>query len=379
MIQPRIRILMASSVHLWNDVRVYHKETLSLAKIADVHLVAVQADGAPQAPNGRIAVDFLPAKGLDNGQGDPIGLRIYRVANILKQVLEGKYDVFHFHDPELIPVGWIAKLRGKKVIYDVHEDYKSAWATRDWMSRPMAMLLGWVGRACERLSLRVFDRFILAESSYNSFLRSQKCQVVQNYQHAPRCYSPVPRAEDESLKLVYAGGLTPARGVADIIDAVSQLHLAGHNITLDLFGNSASTSILHQIRQGQSGTWLSYHGFLPYPRLIERLPNYHVGLSPLRNHPNYSHSLPTKMLDYMAAGLAVVASNLPRTAEIATETDGVIMHEPGNLGDFQQCIRALLDEPTRLKLAWSGSRAVGRYTWGSQEAILLRLYEGMFT
>ncbi|MCH7496301.1 MAG: glycosyltransferase [Candidatus Marinimicrobia bacterium] len=371
------RILMASSLHPWNDVRVYHKEALSLAKIAHVRLIAVQANGAIQRRDASIEVEYLPGKWLRDGSGTTIGTRLGRIAIIMRRVLGEKYEIFHFHDPELIPVGWIAKARGKKVIYDVHEDYKSAWSSREWVPWPVAWLLGAVGRTFEQLSLHVFDRFILAEPSYNSLFNSERCLVVQNYHLATRLSDPAPRPSHQPLKLVYAGGLTSARGVSDVIEAVRHLRQEGHNVTLDLFGNSMSSDILAQIGRVPSNSWLSYHGYVPYPQLMDQLSEYHVGLSPLRDYPNYSRSMPTKMLDYMAAGLAVVASNLPRTAEIAMDTAGVIMHEPSNMVEIRQCIRALMDEPTRLKLAHSGSRSIIRYRWGSQEEILLSMYRDL--
>ncbi len=365
---------MASSVHPWNDVRIYYKEAQSLAKFADVRLIAVRNRASSQVPNDRVAVEFLPANGFQPGNGKSSILRLKRVAMVMRGVLNGKYDVFHFHDPELIPAGWLAKLRGKKVIYDVHEDYKSSLEIREWLPRPFIRVLGVVGRAFEYLSLRVFDRFILAETAYHDIFPSQRCRIVQNYFCAATCHQPTPRDNHQPLKLVYSGALTAARGAVDMLVAVKRLRPEGINVTLDLFGNAVGTQVMELIQEGQSKGWLAYHGFVPYHILMKKLPQYHVGLSPLRDHLNYRYSLPTKLLDYMAAGLAVVASNLPRTAEIAGDTACAVLHEPGDTEELQQCIRALLHEPTRLKLAQSGGHAISRYSWATQEQALFQIY-----
>ena len=368
------RILMASSVHPWNDVRIYYKEAQSLARFADVRLLAVQNRASSQVPNGGVTVELLPASGPQPGKVASALLRIRRIGMIMRSVLNRKYDVFHFHDLELIPAGWLAKLRGKKVIYDVHEDYKSTMEIREWLPRPFVWVLGVVGRAFERLSLRVFDHFILAEMAYRDIFPSQRCQVVLNYFPAATCHQPTPRDNHQPLKLVYSGALTAARGAVDMLVAVKRVRREGINVTLDLFGNAVGAQVMELIQEGQSKGWLAYHGFLPYPILMKELPQYHVGLSPLRDHLNYRYSLPTKLLDYMAAGLAVVASNLPRTAEIAGDTACAVLHEPGDTEELQQCIRALLHEPTRLKLAQSGGHAISRYSWATQEQALFQLY-----
>lgn len=159
-----------------------------------------------------------------------------------------------------------------------------------------------------------------------------------------------------------------------MLKTVKQLRRDGNNVTLDLSGNVVDDHIMELIQEGQSEGWLAYHGFVPYPILMKKLPQYHVGLCPLRDHLNYRYSLPTKLLDYMAAGLAVVASDLPRTAEIAGDTACAVLHEPGNTEELQQCVRAVLHEPTRLKLAQSGGHAISRYGWATQEQVLFQLY-----
>ena len=131
----KAKILMASSVHPWNDVRIYYKEAQSLAKFADVRLIAVRNRASSQVPNDRVAVEFLPVNGFQPGNGESIFLRLKRVGMVMRSVLNGKYDVFHFHDPELIPAGWLAKLRGKDVVYDIHEDYPAQILGKHWINK----------------------------------------------------------------------------------------------------------------------------------------------------------------------------------------------------------------------------------------------------
>ena len=109
-----MRIVQLTSVHPAFDVRIYHKECKTLAASGyDVFLVApneqsqnfdnVRLYAIRRAPNRKIR--FLTA-------GITVFLRALS--------LNGR--IYHFHDPELIPIGILLKLSGKKVVYDVHED-----------------------------------------------------------------------------------------------------------------------------------------------------------------------------------------------------------------------------------------------------------------
>ncbi len=118
MVRPKI--LIASSVHVWNDIRVYYKETLTLAQIGDINLIAVRNDSAHSSIPENVHIFQLPlVESRIIYRGTPI-TRLRRIGKILVEVLKRDYDLFHFHDPELIAVGWVAKLLGNKVIYDMH-------------------------------------------------------------------------------------------------------------------------------------------------------------------------------------------------------------------------------------------------------------------
>ena len=108
------RICHISTVHPKLDIRIFWKECRSLKKHGfDVNLIITADEN--ETIEGVNIIALKPHKS-----------RLERVT--LKQIeallkaLKCDADLYHFHDPELIGLGLILKLLGKKVIYDVHED-----------------------------------------------------------------------------------------------------------------------------------------------------------------------------------------------------------------------------------------------------------------
>ncbi len=377
MTTTRVRVLMASTVHRWNDVRIYYKEALSLAKVADIHLVAVQVPDQGEVPNGAITVELLSSRGRRPGIETSALLRFRRLGQMLNIVLRRKYDVFHFHDPELIPVGWFAKLRGKKVIYDMHEDALHLLARRRWMPRLLGRWVGVIIRGFELLSLLIFDRFVLAEKAYADVFKAKKCYTVLNHPLIDQPFEPRRRHDGESLRTVYVGSLTGARGTEDILRGVRDLSRSGMNITLDLYGVVGEQDIDELIRRHVGEEWLTFHGWIPGDTIVGELRKYHIGLSPLRDHRGYRDIWPTKILEYIVSGLAIVASRLPGTSHLLKDLDCAAFHSPGDVEALKETLVSLADEDKRMTMASNGNRLIQRYSWASQEQVLLQLYSGM--
>ncbi|UCD37888.1 MAG: glycosyltransferase [Fidelibacterota bacterium] len=370
------RVLMASSVHRWNDVRIYYKEALTLAKVTNVRLLAVQNYSASQVPHRKIETEFLPGNGLTRGgPNSMLSLRLRRIAAVLRTALAEKFDVFHFHDPELIPVGWLVKLRGKRVIYDMHEDVSTMLFSREWLPRPLARLIGSVLRAGERLSLHIFDYFILAAKNLAPSFKTEKCVQILNYPIANTMPRSQGRKQDEPLRLVYAGDITVARGIPDILTAISDLQRAGQKITLDLFGPVSEPEMGRVLGTLTTQPWIKCHGWIPLPQLMNELPGYHIGMSPLRDFPNYRNAVPTKVLDYLAAGLPVVASGLPGTRKLLEKYDCALLYEPGDVAKLQAALLELQDERKRRLLAKNGGKFVAAYSWETQAQKLVGIYQ----
>ena len=108
------KVCHMTSVHPPEDVRIFHKECVSLAEAGyEVYLVE---RGESCEKNG---VHII-------GLGDLPKNRLKRMTEGAKKVyekaLELDCDIYHFHDPELLPYGLKLKKKGKKVIFDSHEN-----------------------------------------------------------------------------------------------------------------------------------------------------------------------------------------------------------------------------------------------------------------
>jgi glycosyltransferase involved in cell wall biosynthesis len=133
--------------------------------------------------------------------------------------------------------------------------------------------------------------------------------------------------------------------------------LRPHGIPMELIG-PADARARAQIEPAQAAGLLRWHGFVPNDQAMPMLDGALAGLSLLHDEPNFRHSMPTKVVEYMARGVPVVTTPLPAAAEL---TRG---HECGFVvpfGDVAAAADAVLeldrDFPLRAKMGRRGHEA----------------------
>jgi glycosyltransferase involved in cell wall biosynthesis len=143
--------------------------------------------------------------------------------------------------------------------------------------------------------------------------------------------------------------------MAEMIELARRLR--PHGVTVELIG-AADARARAQIEQAQADGLLRWHGFVPNDRAMPMLDGALAGLSLLHDEPNFRHSMPTKVVEYMARGVPVITTPLPAAAELARD------HECGFVvpfGDVDAAAGAVLeldrDIALRAKLGRRGHQA----------------------
>lgn len=213
------KVCVLTSAHPASDVRIFHKECKSLARAGyDVTLVA-QA-GEDGSRDG-IALKALPVWKSRHDRFLRGSLAVY------KRALEVNADVYHFHDPELIPVALLLRLRGRKVVYDIHEDMPRTMSYKPYIPRP---LTGFISQAAEFIEDRASSRFsalVTASPQIGQRFskRNENLAVVNNYPRMEEMASAArfPHKEREHCLLYVGMRITRARGAVELVRSVGLL------------------------------------------------------------------------------------------------------------------------------------------------------------
>lgn len=368
-----IRIAHLTSVHPRIDTRIFLKQCRSLARAG--HAVAlVVADSLGDEIRDGVRIHDV---------GAPTG-RVDRIRNVTRRVLakavELDADVYHLHDPELLPVGLKLKKLGKRVIFDAHEDVPKQLLGKPYLNPVSRRLVSWTFAAYENRVCRRLDGIIAATPFIcEKYLRIHSNVVdVNNF---PMLGELAPGTIDWSKKrkqVAYVGGIARIRGILEAVQAMVLTNWPGGRLSL---GGRCSEPEFRRELECQAGwTFVDDLGFLNRDQVRVLLKDSVAGLVILHPVVNYLDALPVKMFEYMSAGIPVIASDFPLWREIVEGNQCGLCVDPLNPRAIAEAINRLVADPESAeRMGRNGQKAVQeRYNWGIEEKKLLAFYEKLF-
>jgi glycosyltransferase involved in cell wall biosynthesis len=361
------RVCHITTVHPVADTRILHKECASLREAGyDVTLIAPHAHDCTLEGIRVLALRPAARNRLERMARRPRAA--YRTARALDA------DLYHFHDPDFLPfAARLARATGKRVVYDAHEDIPVQIRHKDWLPAFARAPAARAGALVEAQAIRRIAGVVAVNEDILERLRRHQRRgvVVTNY---PRLEEIVPAHAWAARERAacYVGAITRVRGAHELVAA-----MAHTDAVLYLAGAISPPALAAELERSPGWPRVRYLGTLDRGAVAKLLARVKVGVIPLHPIENYVNAYPVKLFEYMAAGIPVVATDVPRWRALLDGHRCGVCFAPRSPRALGAAISGLLDDDERAgALGARGRRAaLERYSWESKAGALLRFYD----
>ena len=268
-----------------------------------------------------------------------------------------------------------------RVVYDARDIYMNA-ANLARMRGPVR----WVIARAEKRWARRADRVITVNEPYAEVMAPRfgvpKPLVVMNCSYRFTPPEPQERRFHEQLALppahrvvLYQGGFSLDRGIEQLFEAIrsiddATLVLMGYGLQEATYREQAASVELRDRVRIMSA--------VPPAELLSWVASADVVAMPIQPTTlNHRLTTPNKLFEAMAAGVPVVASDLPGMAPIVRETGAGLVVDPTDPAAIAAACRQILDASSQERAAWRRralDAAHQTYNWERQVEILFAEY-----
>lgn len=360
-----MNILHISTAHEPDDVRVFQKECVSLARSGYSVSFLVPCEFSKKVSG--VDIINLPSK-----RGRLFRFLIMPLLAFYRALFM-EADLYHVHDFELWPVAVLLRAFGKKVVVDVHEDVPAQIIQRDWIPSFLRRPLSMVAKFLENNLSRIVTGLIVVDDSlYKRFIRYQaNVVIVRNYPIVDPSKSNHEVSYDEQPFNVWSlGGATDERCVGTIISASEQFQAGEISVAGGINGSYREFD-WHKSR-------CRYVGRLDKPKVNEVYQQASVLIVMFSDQPNHQEIKSNRLYESMLAGKPVIVSNLNNWQDFIERHKCGIAVEPSSSESLSSAIQFLRDNPGEAsEMGIRGKRAVEReLNWATQFRALKDFYKG---
>lgn len=372
-------IVVASSVHRWDDTRILYRQAVSLSALGKVALFA-------PAPFRKKKIGNITIIGIPPWHHKHQRIRLITGLYITFRNNIKHIKSIHVHDPELLPVIYLLHHKNKHLglIYDMHENYKELIYSKLWIPSFLRSVIKKIYIWIEEKVIPEISGAIYSPKDLKNNLLSLNSRVarIENYPILKResAIHNLDEIKRENNKVVYLGEMRRIRGILELIEAIKVVSKTIKNIRLEFIGRAVPSNfeweIKSKIQQLNLESYISVRGHLPYDEALGLARDANVGIVTFLPTPNNLSCLPNKLFEYMQLCLPVIASNFPHYADIIGKSNCGLLVDPSDPNSIALGIIKLLSDPDlSKKMGNNGRRAVdNEYNWENESNKLLNFY-----
>jgi glycosyltransferase involved in cell wall biosynthesis len=370
-----LRICFVTSIHPDFDARVWKYAVMAIGRGHIVHLVCPW-----QVPDGEVR-DGVTLHSFDRARSRatrPLA-NLFSLARKLRPLLS-QVDVVHFHDIDILP--WMAGLAlFKPVVYDCHENYPDEMMVREWVPRPCRRALSYTVRVVQGMLSRAVRNvvFVVPEQQEDFPCAALHTTIIRNYASTELLHRVVTDYSSRPDAVVFIGSNYEANGTflfLTIAERMLTRRSGVRFIMADRWADSTTRARALEFIRTRRLENVSIVPNVSPQKIVEHLNSATIGISADLRVAQRIKALPTKLFEYMVAGLPVVASDLPNSISLARQTGAILLCQPEDPNTFVSAIETLVDDRARARAMGQRGQQVFRETlsWESQGDALDNFY-----
>ncbi len=352
----KLKICFVTSMHDWNDDRIFERAAVGLASLG--HEVIYVAPAEKDLVSEGVQIKAIPKRSR-------LKKHLFGPGEAFREMKKIDADIYHFYNPNMMwkMRSWAKK--GHAVFIDIHENYE---ARVDALPLPAGLrrsAVGWYRKLENRLCSYYNGITVVTETMAKKLASSNTAVlVVDNVPYLKRLEQvQLAVSKEEFPTIITSGSHSDARNCMKAVEALPYIVKEIPNVIMKFVGRFQPAEFEQELLQRAKELSVEKHliteGMKPWLENFKRISSAHVGCVFYNDNLNNRVTLPNRLYEYMYVGLAVLGEDFPEVRKVLINNHcGEVVNSQDPKDIAVKAIRLLKDKQQLLEYTKNARKAV---------------------